>query len=261
MKTYFIVIIVLVVWASGQVFAQATMDQDEIAALRTELRVMRQEIAALRTQLPQKELSIGVMPIENAGKIPEVGEAFRAVIISALRESGVFSTESLDRRTVEWVLEQDRLVRERLIDPRSAPKIGELAGVSHFLFGTVTRYEEWDASDECAILLGIFSVKVGGGVKVWRGSLVVDFRVVDAESGRVVDAFRTEASVRRKEYAGVVFKGGGGYGHHKQESLPEAGARACAQQAAERIALQFLPQTATTAVTSSTSSCTTRPAK
>lgn len=232
---------------------------EEISSLRAQIAELRAAIASLQAAQPEKTISIGVLPIDRAGWIPQVGDSFRQVIISALREAGIFATESLDDETLRWVQRQDQLVRERWIDPRSAPPRGELQGVSHYLLGTVTRYQEEDVED-VKVVAGIIVVKFGGGARIKTGSLVVDFRLVDARTGVVQDSFRTEASVRRREYAGGVIPIGGAYRHARP--LPEQAARAVAEQAAERLALQFAPQPATaTTKIAVTSSCATPPKK
>jgi curli biogenesis system outer membrane secretion channel CsgG len=240
MKKFVLTLVVMVLAASAALASQepatapAPATSEEISSLRAEIAELKTAIAGLRAAQPQKTVSIGVLPIDRANRIPEVGESFREVLISALREAGIFAVESLDDETLRWVQRQDQLVRERWIDPVSAPPRGELKGVSHYLLATVTRYEEQDVED-VKVLAGILVVRFGGGARIKTGSLVVDFRLVDARSGDVIDALRAEASVKCREYAGGVIPIGGGYRHKRP--LPEQAARAVAEQAAERIAI------------------------
>jgi len=214
---------------------------DEISALRAEIAELKAAIAALQTAQPERTVSIGVMPIERAGMIPQVGDSFRQVVVSSLREADVFAVESLDRETLRWVQEQDRLVRERWISPMTAPPRGELRGVTHYLLGSVARYREEDVED-VKVLFGILVVKMGGGLRIKTGSLVVDWRLVDAQSGIVLDAFRTEASVQEREWAGGAGASALVGRHRHVRPLPESAARACAQQAAGRIAALVNPE-------------------
>lgn len=222
------------IWAGEE--AQQEDQQSQIAALRKEIAELKAAIAALQ-QAQKKQVSIGVMPIENAGRIPQVGNAFRQVLVSALREVGIKAYETLDEETLRWIRRQDQLVREGLIDPKTVPPRGYLQGITHYLLGTVTRYSEEDVED-IKVLLEIIVGRTVGGLRTRIGSLVVDFRLVDVESGLVVDSFRTEATVKRKELFGVVVSGGW---YRRQESLPEKAARAVAQQAAQRLAKLFSP--------------------
>lgn len=259
MRNILIVALLVVISVAAQAQQQPTATattQEEISALRAEIAELKAAIAGLQAAQPQKTVSIGVLPIEHANWIPEVGESFRQILVSAFNEAGIKTVESLDHETVNWVLEQDRLVRERVISPVTAPKRGELRGVTHFLLGTVTSYREEEATDEGAVILGILRVKVSGGYSVKRGSLIVDFRLVDAESGDVVVAFKTEAVVKQKDYGGVVFKGGGAYGRRQMKSMPELAARSVAEEAAERIAILLNSQVVTPAATATTTATT-----
>lgn len=227
------VLMVFPVWADEKVQEQVQSPKtDEIAALRAEIAELRVAIAALLKAQPSKVISIGVMPIDRAGWIPQVGNSFRQIMVSALNKAGIKAQESLDDETLRWVQRQDQLVRERWIDPVSAPRRGELRGVTHYLMATVTDYRE-DYSD---LIIGGFIRVVGGGTRVRTGSLVVDWRLVDATTGEVLDAFRTEAKLRLEELGGgIVLKSVGFGGFSRKVPLPEVATRLCAEQAAKRI--------------------------
>ena len=246
MRIVFVMLVVLMLAATSVVAAQekpapAQPTQDEISSLRLEIAELRAALTALQVAQPERQISIGVMPIENAGRIPQVGNSFRQVLVSALNEDGIKAQESLDDETLRWVQRQDQLVRERWIDPRSAPRRGELSGATHFLLGTVTRYEEKD-NETINAIAGQLGAKGGVVVRVRTGTLVVDFRLVDAHSGVSEDSFRTEAKVRMEEFtAGGALGPLGGLQYRCQEPLPERAARAVARQAAERIAALVAP--------------------
>ncbi len=206
---------------------EISVTQDEISVLREEIAELRAALADLQmAQAPERVVSIGVLPIENAWRIPEVGESLREVFLSALSEAGINTVESLDSETLNWVLEQDRLVRERLISPITAPPRGDLRGVTHFLFGTVTQYREETSNQDS---FGPFVVSTDG-VSVRHGFLSVDFRLVDATTGVIVGAFTVEKYV--KERTGPVLFDGS----WDPRPVSEIACRSVAEQAAERIA-------------------------
>jgi len=244
MKTIVLMLVVLLMVAPAFAAEEATsqptppasvVTTEEISVLRAEIAELRAALAVLQTTQPERKISIGVMPIANAGMIPQVGYSFRQVTVSSLCEAGVFAVESLDDETLRWVQRQDQLVRERWISPVSAPLRGELQGVSHLLFATVTRYKEADVED-IKVLFGVLVVRMGGGQRIKTGSLVVDWRLVDTQSGVTLDAFRTEASVQEREWAGGAAANVLVGRQRHVRPLPESAARACARQAAERIA-------------------------
>lgn len=199
----------------------------EISVLRTELRELRAAFVVLQTAQPERQISIGVMPIKNAGRISQVGESFRQVLVSALNEAGIKATESLDEETLQWVRRQDQLVREGWLDPISAPRRGELQGVTHFLFATVTQYREECSNEES---VGFIVVRHNDGVRVRTGFLSVDFRIVDAASGVIFDAFQVEKEV--KERTGPVLFDRS----YDSRPISEIACRSIAEQTAERIA-------------------------
>ncbi|MCX6759367.1 MAG: hypothetical protein NT012_02285 [Candidatus Nealsonbacteria bacterium] len=198
-----------------------------------------EETEALHQMEAQAVISIGVMPIENAQRIPHVGDAFRQILVSALNESGIKVVESMDDETLYWVRRQDQLVREGWIDSYTAPAVGELYGITHFLLGIVTQYQEAEVMEE--VMGGIFYVNIDGErirTRVQTGSLAVDFRVVDARTGVVEVAFGVKVEVRRSESAigSILTAIFGGTKQKKEIPLPEEVARSVAEQAAERIA-------------------------
>ena len=234
--------------ASDESIQEPPAQDGEIALLRAEIAELREIITSLKEVIislqkaqPQQQISVGVMPIHNSWRISQVGSSFRQIVVSALNEAGVQAYESLDDETLKWVQRQDQLVRERWIDPVSAPRRGELKGVSHYLMGTVTQYEE-DSSN--LIIGGVIQV-VGAGARVRKGSLIVDWRFVDATTGEVLEAFPTEAKLRREEIGGVIILGSSGFGGFSRKTpLPEVAARLCAKQAAEKIARLLAPEPA-----------------
>lgn len=238
MKKVVLTLVVMLLAASVALANQEPAPAPVPATAEERIVALEARLAKVEAATPKKEFSIGMMPIEGAGKIPQVGNAFRQILVSALNEAGTQATESLDEETLHWVQRQDQLVRERWIDSVSAPKRGELQGVSHYLLATVTRYGEADVEKDI-VIFGIFKVMIGGhGKRIRTGSLVVDFRLIDAESGKVVDAFRTEAAVQQKMSSGLVFVYFVGLGWQECKGpLPEAAARNCAQQAAAQITL------------------------
>ena len=223
----------------------------EVAALLEEISALQEKIEELGYLIKigqledlvqdlqlalDQEILIGVMPIEGASKIPEVGNSFREVIISSLQEFGIPAVESLDDETLSWVRRQTQLTQEGLINPLTAPPEGELYGVPYYLMGTVTRYETTD-TDKIYALGGILEITLGGGAQIRKGSLVVDFRLVDARTGVVIDAFQTVSNVKRIDGGGAIIGGLFGGGSYSEKPLPEKAARDCARQAARQIAV------------------------
>jgi len=238
------IISLVVVFSVTVAFAQnaTPVDPADLAALQQQVAELQQQLAALQQQQPQ--FTLAVMEVEGAWRIPEVGDSFRQILISCLREQGILAVESLDRETQASVDRQRQAVAGGYVDPRTVPPAGTMLGVRYFLFGTVTKYEEDDREDNLGgVVLGRL-LKVGGRVRLRTGSLVIDFRLVDAQTGIAVDAFRTEAAVRDREVDGLEIDGVSLGGRSRERALPELAARECARQCAARVR-QFAAPTPT----------------
>ena len=220
---------------------------DQIAALEARIDELERQLQIGRLELVVDQLeslsqnqviSISVQPIDGSERIPEVGEFFREVIVSALAEYGIRATESLDDEILDLVRHQDQLVNESLINRVTASPRGELHGVSHYLLGTVTRYNEED-TDKIYAFGGILEITLAGGARIRSGSLVVDFRLIDARTGIVTEdvAFQTAATVKQIQGGGAIIGGLFGGGSYSEKPLPERAARDCARQAARQIAV------------------------
>ncbi len=246
------IISLVVVFSVTVAFAQnaTPVDPVDLDALRAEIAALQQQLAALQVATSQPQFTVAVMEIGDSWRIPEVGDSFRETLLSALREQGILAVESLDRETQTSVDRQRQAVAGGYVDPRTVPPAGTMLGVRYFLFGTVTKYEEDDREDNLGgVVLGRL-LKVGGRVRLRTGSLVVDFRLVDAQTGIAVDAFRTEAAVRDREVDGLELNGFSFGGRSRQRTLPELAARECARQAAARVRQFAAPTTAAVESTS-----------
>jgi curli biogenesis system outer membrane secretion channel CsgG len=241
---FFVSVALLMIPLVGTLAQSQTPPQTEerIVELERQISELKAIIASLQEILAglqmkqQRNISIGIMPIENSWRIREVGNSFRQIVVSSFNEFGIKAYESLDEETLRWVQRQDQLVRERWIDPVTAPPRGQLRGISHYLLATVTDYKE----NQSELVIGGVIRVVGGGTRVITGSLVVDWRLVDATTGEVVVAFRTKAELRREEVAGGIIVGSSGFGSFSRRGpLPETAARICAKEAAQRIATLF----------------------
>ncbi len=111
---------------------------------------------------------IAVLPFKEelgAGEKNGIAETVREAVSRGLLSSNVFVL--VDRDTLEYSMKEMELSMTGMVDDASLVKAGKLSGIKVFLRGTVTK----------------------------RGDLyVVNARLVDAESGRVVAAAKREIS-------------------------------------------------------------------
>lgn len=248
MMKRFIISLVVISFFSVAVAQDATpADPVDLDALQQQIIMLQQQIAALQqnaAQQQQPQFTVAVMEIGDSWRIPEVGDSFRMVLVSALREVGVLAVESLDRETQGAVDRQREAVAGGYINPATVPPAGTMLGVRYFLFGVVVKYTEEDREDDLGgVVLGRL-LKVGGRVRLRTGSLIIDFRLVDGQTGVAVDAFRTEAAVRDREVDGLELNGFSFGGRSRQRTLPELAARECARQAATRVRQFAAPSSA-----------------
>jgi len=239
---YFIIVAVVILVLFGICegsFAQTNQAGNNNKAIETQIKALENQIETLKKQLNDQQTqqtstyNIAVMPIRNAGRIPEVRNGLRVMIVSALQERGISTVESLDRETQQMVEAQRRAMKRGYVDPKQTPQQGKMVGAKYFLAGEVVKYQE---DDQRQNLGGLFS---DHKINVWLrrsvGSLVVDFRLIDALTGVAVDSFRTEALVEERNIDGAYVKNVKVNARSYEQTLPEKAARECVRQCAEHI--------------------------
>lgn len=139
-----------------------------------------------------------------------VGSELSDMLASELVSTGSFSV--LERREIEAVLGEQDLGATGRIDQATRAKMGKIKGAEFLVAGTVSSYEERIGGGGGGVAYR--GVRLGG--KKDRVYIAVDLKVIDTETGEIVDARTIEAEASAAGLdAGVNYKGfsvrGGGY--------------------------------------------------
>lgn len=130
------------------------------------------------------------------GARPQLENAVSDMLASEMARAGF---DVVERARLKDVLAEQALAQTGSLDPESAVRMGRILGARYLLVGTVS---EWGIRERGIgglrvpdPLFGGRRTEVGVGFAVAR--VVLDFRVVDAETGRIVAADRAEGSETR----------------------------------------------------------------
>ena len=139
-----------------------------------------------------------------------VGSELSDMLASELVSTGSFSV--LERGEIEAVLGEQDLGATGRIDQATRAKMGQIKGAEYLVAGTVSSYEERIGGGGGGI--GYRGVSIGG--KKDRVYIAVDIKVIDTQTGEIVDARTIEAEASAAGLgAGVNYRGfsiqGGGY--------------------------------------------------
>lgn len=125
------------------------------------------------------------------------------MLISALVKTGNF--EVIERTQLQRLLEEHQMSKEGLLDPSTASKVGKVLGVDLILGGKLT---EFGIKERRGSGLGILTGAIFGvGIDVRKSTAraVVDARLIDATTGRILMAEKGEGENKEE---GLLFGGG-----------------------------------------------------
>ncbi len=157
-----------------------------------------------------------------------VGSELQDMLASELVSTKAFSV--LERKEIDAVLGEQDLSASDRVSAKTKVKMKKLKGAQYLIAGTVSAYEENTKGAGGGVRVG--PVSLGG--KKDKAYIAVDMKVIDSETGEIVDARTIEATAKGKALgAGLNLRnfsvGGGGY-----EKTPTGKAiRACIVYIAE----------------------------
>lgn len=150
------------------------------------------------------------------------GSELQDMLIAELAATEAFSI--LERKELDSVISELKLGESGLVDQRTKRQLGKLKGAQYLIAGTVSSFELNTSGSDAGISVMGFSV----GGKKQTASLSVDVKLIDVETGEIVEARTIEAnsSGGGLRVSGSVLGVSGGLG--KEEKTPTGKAiRAC----------------------------------
>ena len=191
-------------------------------------------LAGLTQPLAAKsdKIRIGVLRFTNDTRASwwnsQVGNELSDMLAAELVSTRSFSV--LERKELDAVLGEQDLSASDRVSEATKVKMKQLKGAQYLIAGTVSAYEENVKGGGAGVRLGPISL---GGSKE-KAYIAVDMKVVDTETGEIVDARTIEATAKGSALsAGLSIRNfsinGGGY-----EKTPAGKAiRACILYIAE----------------------------
>lgn len=127
-----------------------------------------------------------------------ISNQLRDLFTTELMEQGAGKLRLIDRERLEDLRKELELQQSGEVDVGTVQKLGKLLGVSYVMTGKVTRFAYRSAVAGVEL--------VGTGVKKVSFTGRLDLRLVEVETGEILEAFREEGAV---ENTSVKFLGAG----------------------------------------------------
>ena len=138
------------------------------------------------------------------GARPQLSNSVADMLTGELARAGF---DVVERARMKDILAEQGLAKDGVLDPDTAVRAGRLIGAKYLVVGTIA---DWGIRERGVSGLRVpdplragRKTQIGVGVVIARA--VIDFRVVDVETGRVITADRTEGSESR---ANLTFDSG-----------------------------------------------------
>ena len=117
-----------------------------------------------------------------------MGHELQDMLASELANTKAFQV--LERKEINAVLGEQDLGASGRIDPKTRAKMGKIKGAKYLVAGTVSAFEHNTSGGGGGISIGGFSI----GGKKDKAYMAVDLKVIDTETGEIVDNRTVEAS-------------------------------------------------------------------
>ncbi len=153
-------------------------------------------LIALGVGLYAEKPRVGVLRFTNqvAGNSfwvwnPRVASELQDMLISELVSTKAFRV--LERKEIDAVISEQDLSQSGRVSKETAVKAGKLLGAQYLIAGTVTAFE---MSQSTGGRIGFKGISIGG--KKTKVYIAVDVKVIDTETGEIVDAKTIEAKAK-----------------------------------------------------------------
>lgn len=151
-----------------------------------------------------------------------MGNELQDMLASELANTKAFQV--LERKEINAVMGEQDLGASGRIDPKTRAKMGKIKGAKYLVAGTVSAFEENTTGTGGGI--GIMGFHIGGNKG--KAYMAVDLKVIDTETGEIVDNRTVEAT---SEKYGLNLGGGvsgvsGNLGKYEKTPVGKA-IRAC----------------------------------
>ena len=125
-----------------------------------------------------EKISIAVMDLQNQSEFddPRIGRGISKMLITALVNSDRFTVVERNPEALQQILNEQKLGLSGIVNAATAAKVGQLLGVKGVVIGEVSEF----GIRKTSAFVGI------GGSKRITTRVVIDARLVDVETGRIL---------------------------------------------------------------------------
>ena len=117
-----------------------------------------------------------------------MGRELQDMLIAELASTKAFTI--VERKELEGIVSEQKLGASGLVRKETAPEIGKLTGARYLISGTVSAFEERTSGKDAGVRL--MGVSIGGDKG--KAYMAVDLKVMDTNTGEVVDVRTVEAT-------------------------------------------------------------------
>ena len=127
-----------------------------------------------------EKLTIAVLDLNNQSEFddPRIGRGIANMLVTALVNSDRFTVVERNPEIIQKMLEEQALGLSGVIDPATAVKVGRMLGAKGVVIGEVSEF----GIQKTGVFVGL------GGKKTITTRVVIDARMVDVETGRIIIA-------------------------------------------------------------------------
>jgi curli biogenesis system outer membrane secretion channel CsgG len=127
-----------------------------------------------------EKLTIAVLDLNNQTEFddPRIGRGISNMLITALVNSDRYTVVERNPEVMQKLLEEQALGLSGVIDPQTAARVGRILGASGVVIGEVTEF----GIRKTGAYVGF------GGKKTITTRVVIDVRMVEVETGRILMA-------------------------------------------------------------------------
>jgi curli biogenesis system outer membrane secretion channel CsgG len=145
----------------------------------------------------QEKPRIGVLRFSNnVGHLPwwsgtsRVGRELADMLSSELVSTNAFHV--LERKEIDAVLREQDFAKSGRISPATRAKIGKIKGAKYLIAGTVSAFE--GGVKQTGGRIRFKGISLGG--KRMKAYLAIDVKIIDTDTGEIVDARTIEATTK-----------------------------------------------------------------
>jgi len=154
---------------------------------------------------------VAVLDFQSYGGRPESGRAASDLLISGLLEPGFY--EIVERSRINEVIQEHKFNLSGMVSDATIRRMGRILGVDAVIFGTVSGYDVETSRGRTLATPGYYDEETGIYVPptyrnytMKSGSVAVNYRMIDIETGRVIAAKSISRDFSKKRYDGAFFR-------------------------------------------------------